>query len=131
MRRAFEFVCAQQDERVSLFRLEDIGSSADTIYSSPFLEAIGASDVSFDDVEKCATVASDAAHNTADQGAEGAATSGTELGYSWLPTEDELHDALLAEPALLVSLCHIYAQDSLCLAAHYAPPTVCRELLAP
>ncbi len=46
-----------------------------------------------------------------------------------LPDEHELLEALRAEPALLVTLCHVYAQDMLCLGAQYEPPEVCKELL--
>ena len=37
----------------------------------------------------------------------------------------------MASPALLISLCHTYAQDTACLASQYEPPAVCQELLAP
>ena len=45
------------------------------------------------------------------------------------PTEDELYHALLGEPALVLSLCHVYAQDALCLSEQYEPPLACRQLL--
>ena len=43
--------------------------------------------------------------------------------------EEELDDALLGEPSLLLSLCHTYAQDAACLSAQYVVPEACRELL--
>ena len=48
-----------------------------------------------------------------------------------LPDEEELYTMLMASPALLISLCHTYAQDTACLASQYEPPAVCQELLAP
>ena len=38
--------------------------------------------------------------------------------------------AVREEHALLISLCHTYAQDMVCMSEHYAPPAVCRGLLS-
>ena len=51
-------------------------------------------------------------------------------GFMALPTEDELYDTLNREHALLLSLCHVYAQDMLCLASQFEPPPLCRALLS-
>ena len=50
-------------------------------------------------------------------------------GFAKLPKEDEIYSTLINEHALLLSLCHVYAQDSLCLASQYTPPEPCRTLL--
>ena len=36
---------------------------------------------------------------------------------------------LHAEPALLLPICYMYAQDSACLSAQYEPPEACKQLL--
>ena len=45
-----------------------------------------------------------------------------------LPDEHELYDALMGEHALLIQICYVYAQDSLCLAHEYELPEPCRAM---
>ena len=84
----------------------------------------------------CSNQAHGLAHNTQDDGATGVLFGEADsdarkaaAGFANMPHEDELYDTLLKEHALLLSICHVYAQDSLCLAAQYEPPAPCRELL--
>ena len=50
-------------------------------------------------------------------------------GFDALPEEDEMYNALMGEPALLLVLCQVYAQDSVCLSAQYEAPDVCQQVL--
>jgi hypothetical protein len=112
--------------QVAFFKLEQIGHRAEELAHSPFLAAIGAGPehLNRSQLEACVAEAEAAAFNTADAGGRVASE-----GFANLPDEEEVFNTLRAEPALLVSLCHVYAQDTACLAAQYEPPPVCRSLL--
>ena len=110
--------------------------------------------VSMAQLEQCVAYAHGQAHNTPSDGAQGdaqltgqshsgqshsggavstaaasAADSSYVVGFSALPSEEELSHALSNEHALIMTLCHVYAQDSICLSELYEPPPMCRLLL--
>ena len=137
-------------ERVSLFRLEDIGLDETQIVASPFFSTVlGAkTDEPFpaDRFQECVTSmhtnshnargSTSAAHTVLVGDAAGDATGSTAGGAAGssagnaaqLPSEGELEQTLRGDHALMLSLCQHYAQDSLCLAAQYDMPSPCAEL---
>ena len=123
-------------ESVRLLKLTDIGRTAEELAAGPFLASIGAEAVSMHTLEQCNRYATEQAHNTAAEGAVGnphgaspAEARAAAQQYAHLPTEDEITAAVREEHALLLSLCHVYAQDMVCMSEHYEPPAVCRALL--
>ena len=119
-------------EQVRLVRLGDVGRSADELALGDFLRAIGADAVTRAELERCHSYANAHAHNKAvDDTPEVAALSSSDAQrFARLPTEAEVEAVVREEHALLISLCHTYAQDMVCMSEHYAPPAVCRGLLS-
>ena len=133
---------AKPVERARILRLEDVGTGVEAMMASPFLEAIGAQGVPRQQLERCIAEAHASEHHHApprnsthashESGGGGSADAvSVSSGSRALPDEEELYTMLMASPALLISLCHTYAQDTACLASQYEPPAVCQELLAP
>ena len=101
----------------TFFRLEDTKHSVESLKKSRFLAAIGAEHVPIDMLTSCLGQVETSAHN-----------HGRIQGFEALPQSEELYVALQSEQALMLSLCQVYAQDSLCLSAQYELPPICREL---
>lgn len=127
----------QAAEKAVYLKLDEVGHDADKIAASPLLSTMGADNESMERVQVCTNYAHGLAHNNQQDGAmgvvmgESVADEAQEAasGFARLPHEDELYATLLQEHALLLSVCHVYAQDSFCLSAQYDLPAPCKELL--
>ena len=111
-------------DRATLLKMEDIGTTPELVAASQLLPAIGASP-SRRQLDQCVESSSESdimRNNSAETGAEPG-------GFDALPEEDEMYNALMEEPALLLVLCQVYAQDSVCLSAQYEAPDVCQQVL--
>lgn len=112
-------------DRATFLKIEDIGTTSASIAASQLLPAIGASP-SRKQLDQCVQSSSE---SDIFRNYSATAIRGGPSGFNALPEEGEMYTALMEEPALLLVLCQVYAQDSACLSAQYEAPNVCQQVL--
>merc|ERR1711998_206587 len=115
--------------------MEDIGETSESIAASRLLPTIGASP-SRRELDRCVKSAQQSDSRSTATPLSGLATgldkesaAAGHDGFHALPSENEMYTALMEEPGLLLMLCQVYAQDSVCLSALYEAPEVCQRVL--